>query len=131
MSARRASWIALLAALAASPSVGSAMRSNCAGCLDNCCSWAFSASRGLASGSIDAYSAQRWERWGFPPAPCREALHDAAAYQRCVNKAFDRCYASRCRGCRPGWVPLSGLFRRKDRLKSVEFHPGQIIVIPP
>ena len=68
-----------LAFLAAVPRVGTAMEATCAGCLDNCCQWAFAARQALYGPyfermPIDDYSWQRWERHGFPPAPCREVL---------------------------------------------------------
>ena len=135
-------WIAVVrtALLAALPSISVAIEATCAGCIDNCCEWAFSASTALYSRlpSIDAYSWKSWERHGFPPAPCREELHDAAQYQRCVTKAFDRCYKERCKGCSISWIPFRGAFRptyeeRQRRAISgtepVELHPGQETVL--
>ena len=56
------------------------------------------------------HSWKHWEQCGFPPAPCREVLHDAAEYQRCMTKAFDRCHKERCKGCGVGW-PFQDYFR--------------------
>ena len=132
MRTQRARAFAVLAVLAALPGVGAAMEATCDGCLDQCCNWAFSAQDAfyLRVPSIDAYSRDVWERYGYDPVPCREVLHDPAAYQRCGTKAFDRCYAARCRGCRSLWHSFSGFFRSRDRReRSVQFYPGQEIVI--
>ena len=69
----------LLAFLAVMPRAGTAMEATCAGCLDNCCQWAFAAEAALYGTysermPIDAYSWQRWEQHGFPSAPRREDL---------------------------------------------------------
>lgn len=126
---RRISGIALLAVLFILPSVGTAMESTCAGCVNNCCEWAFSASSEASSRapSIDAYSRYVWERQGYDPSPCRDVLHDAKAYQRCVTKAFGRCNGSRCKGCGVSWVPFAGFF--KSERTQIVFYPGQIISI--
>lgn len=131
MRTQRARAFAFLAVLAALPGVGAAMEATCDGCLGQCCNWAFSAKDAFYSRtlSIDAYSRYVWERYGYDPVPCREVLHDPTAYQRCVNKAFDRCYASRCRGCRTSWIPFKDFFQRNDRTQSVVFYPGQEIII--
>ena len=63
--------------------------------------------------AIEAYSQDRWERYGFEPSPCRELLDDPTAYQRCATRAFDRCRPS----CR---VP---------RTKQILFYPGQVMVV--
>ena len=132
-----------LAFLAIAPRPGTAMEATCAGCLDNCCQWAFAARQALYGTysermPIDAYSWQRWERHGFPPAPCREDLDNWAEYERCAWKAFSRCYKSRCTGCGVSWFPLDWISRpghgeRQRRsiggTKPVERHAGQVIVI--
>lgn len=128
--------------LAAWPGTSKAMEATCAGCLDNCCAWAFSAQAALYGSywqrmPIDDYSWKHWEQYGFPPAPCREVLHNAAEYQRCVTKAFDRCYKERCKGCGVPWNPFT-LFKpdyneRQTRgisgTKPVVLHSGQVTVI--
>ena len=104
--------------LIAYPGVSTAMQSTRAGCIANCCQWAFSAKLALANSgvsSIEASSQDRWERYGFEPSPCRELLNDPTAYQRCATRAFDRCRPS----CR---VP---------RTKQIRFYPGQVIEIAP
>lgn len=135
-------WLAPVM-LAAWPGVGTAMEATCTGCLDNCCEWAFSADTALYGSywkrmPVADYSWKHWEQYGFPPAPCREVLHDAAEYQRCVTKAFDRCYSERCKGCGVG-LPFQDYFRTgyderqrrgvSSRSKPVQLYPGQVIVV--
>ena len=119
------------------------MEATCAGCLDNCCEWAFSAQTARYGSywkrmPVADYSWKYWEQYGFPPAPCREVLHDAAEYQRCVTKAFNRCYKERCGGCGVPWLPFTGLFRpsyeeRQSRglsgSRPVELYPGKDVVV--
>ena len=119
------------------------MEATCAACLDNCCEWAFSAQTAQYASywermPVADYSWKHWEQHGFPPAPCREVLHDAAEYQRCVTKAFDRCYKERCKGCGAG-LPFQDYFRpgyderqrrgMASRSKPVQLYPGQVIVV--
>ena len=130
-----------LAFLAAVPRAGTAMEATCAGCLDNCCQWAFAAEAALYGTysermPIDAYSWQRWEQHGFPSAPRREDLDDWAEYERCAWKAFSRCYKSRCKGCGVPWFSFTGIYRYDEGqrksiggTKPVERHAGQVIVI--
>ena len=70
-----------LAVLAILPPTGTAWEATCAGCLDNCCQWAFAARSALYGTysermPIDDYSWKHWEQHGFPPAPCRKLLGD-------------------------------------------------------
>ena len=119
-------WIAVAVVVVALPATTSAMEMTCAGCLDSCCNWAFSAQTALYSRapSIEAYSRSTWERYGYEPVPCRDVVTDREAYQKCVNKAFRRCYSTHCRGCR--------LNRAKwgvSGTKPVKFYSGKTIVI--
>lgn len=128
-----------LAFLAVVPKVGTAMEATCAGCLDNCCQWAFAARRAVylrwQGTTVSAYSWQHWEQHGFPPSPCRELLEDWAAYEQCAWKAFSRCYKLRCKGCSGSWTPFFRLsFDERQRrgisgTKPVQLHAGQVIVI--
>ena len=132
-----------IAFLAVVPKAGTAMEATCAGCLDNCCQWAFAAHAALYGRfsermPISDYSWLHWEQHGFPPAPCRETLNDQAEYDQCAWEAFSRCYRSRCKGCGVPWFPFTGIYRpsydeRQRRsiggTKPVEPHAGQVIVI--
>ena len=91
------------------PGLSEAMEATCRGCSDTCCQWAFAAQLALANGepSIESYSKETFEEYGYERVPCREVLGDERAYYRCAVKAFERCQKRLCCQFRPqlglGW----------------------------
>jgi len=89
-----------------------AMKPTCSACVDQCCNWAFAALIADDRGwPVAAYSRYRWERYGYPPIPCRDKVGDPQALQRCATQAFDRCSSERCSRCRSGRNPLEVITR--------------------
>lgn len=151
----------VLGVLALLPSIGAAMEATCYGCSDSCCQWAFAARLALANGepSIEAYSRETFERYGYAPVPCREVVGDERAYDRCAIKAYWRCKKRLCYKFRQelkwSWSDWIGLgefpgydavnaqleeerwdeqWRQHNRrgvsgTEPVEFHPGQMIIV--
>ena len=117
---RGRSLLAAVVALTALAGTGAAMESTCEGCFDNCCQWAFSAD--------NPRDTEFWERRGFK-VPCADVVHDPEAYQKCVNRAFDRCSTFRCTAC--GTVPFGSWFSKSGRARSKpgQLYEGQVIIV--
>ncbi len=78
--------------------VGLCMDITCRSCSDSCCQWAFAAQVAVVNGepSIEVYSREVFERYGFDPVPCREVRDNERAYYRCAEKAFFECLNRNC-----------------------------------